>query len=362
VVCRAGATGLVLTYAITLTRCLSGSVRTSSQLAAQMSTVERVLHFAATPAEDDAFNDAGHPPPASDGRRGAARPWPDAGCIKWKGVVSSYARGDALALDNVWLTVEGGSCLGVCGRTGAGKSSLLLSLLRVLRCQGGMITIDGCDISCMPLRRLRSSLAVIPQDPVQIAGSVRQAVDPSGHYSDTQVLDMLRRVGLTDDDEDHDGGSNRGAQGGAGRAGRAPPVRLETELKEGGVNLSTGQRQLLCLARALLAHKKIVALDESTAHIDEATARKLRRIVLEMRGEQTVLIIAHRLHDIAISDRVAVMEQGRLAQHGAPLDLLHDAQGAFCKLVDELDAKSAAEIRALALEAAHLPQLAPSSV
>lgn len=315
-----------------------------------MSTVERVLHFAATPAEQDAFKHVSHPPPAPDGRGrpGASAPWPSAGRIQWKGVVSSYGARH-LALDTVSLTVEAGSCLGVCGRTGAGKSSLLLSLLRVLRCQAGTICIDGIDISRMSLRRLRSSLAVIPQDPVQIASCVRHAVDPSGEFSDADVLAMMRRVGLTDH-QDSDGGGR----------GMTSPLRLETELKEGGVNLSTGQRQLLCLARALLAHKKIVALDESTAHIDQGTALKLRRILLEMRGQQTVLIIAHRMQDIAISDRVAVMEEGRLAEHGAPLDLLSNSAGAFCKLVDELDAKSAAEIRALAREAAQLPQLAPS--
>jgi ATP-binding cassette subfamily C (CFTR/MRP) protein 4 len=114
-----------------------------------------------------------------------------------------------------------------------------------------------------------------------------------------------------------------------------------------------GQRQLLCLSRALITKKKILVLDESTAHIDAATAAKLRRVMLKMRGKQTVMIIAHRLDDIAICDEVVVMDKGRIQEHGRPLDLLQDSNGAFSSLVNELDADSISKIRALALEASH---------
>ena len=141
---------------------------------------------------------------------------------------------------------------------------MLLSLLRVLRCRGGIIAIDGCDIARVPLRRLRSSLAVIPQDPVQVASNVREAIDPFGEYSDTQVLAIMREVGLTHTQDDERGEPQPHREDGAGaqacsHVAAGNTLHLQTDLKEGGANLSVGQRQLLCLARALLAQVRCEA-------------------------------------------------------------------------------------------------------
>ena len=188
----AGGAGLLITYAITVTRTLSGSVRTMTQLNVNMATVERVIAFAQTPPEHDhadATQAAAAAAPAGkkkqrgrDVELGAM--WPRSGRIMWSGVECRYEKGgEKAALWDVSLAVEHGVCLGVCGRTGAGKSSLLMSLLRVLKCARGRIEVDGRDVSRVALRSLRSSIAVIPQDPVQVprAAAVREAVDPQSY-------------------------------------------------------------------------------------------------------------------------------------------------------------------------------------
>ena len=320
----AGGAGLLLTLAIAVTRSLSGSVRTVTQLEMQFSTVQRVLAFARTQPEAD--------PHAEDGGAGGGE-WPRLGRIRFRGVTCRYEGGGGeAALDGVNMQVEHGMCVGVCGRTGSGKSSLLLALGRVLRCESGSIEIDGCDIANLPLRRLRSGIAVIPQDPVQVAATVREAVDPLCVHPDAAILDMLHRVGL-----------------GHGRA------FLKTPLLEGGANLSVGQRQLLCVARALLSRKTILAFDETWAHLDPAAAHTLRRILRLLRGRQTVLVVAHRLQDVAVCDHVMVMSEGRVAEQGKPHDLITDPDGAFSRLVKELDEDGRAAVMALAQETAEAP-------
>ena len=338
-----GQAGLFLTYAITITRTIAVSIRSTTQMEMQFSAVERIKEFTEIEVEAD------------DGGEEPGEWWPNKGAIEWDQVWCRYLDGQPEVLKGVSVQAEAGTCIGICGRTGAGKSSMLMALLRVLRCSGGQVRIDGVDVSRMSLRRLRSSVGIIPQDPVQIAANIREALDPRRERGDAELEEVLSKVGLIRGTEsEHYGGGSSGGSGSGGDGVDCDDegISLELELKEGGGNLSVGQRQLLCLARALLDDKRILLLDEATAHVDDQTADRLRECVLALRGGRTVVVIAHRLEDVAVCDQVIVMDGGVVAQKGAPLDLLADSGGKFAALAAELGKGVLERIRAVA-EAAH---------
>eukprot|EP00293_Proteomonas_sulcata_P010132 CAMPEP_0184313786 /NCGR_PEP_ID=MMETSP1049-20130417/67604_1 /TAXON_ID=77928 /ORGANISM="Proteomonas sulcata, Strain CCMP704" /LENGTH=359 /DNA_ID=CAMNT_0026631287 /DNA_START=20 /DNA_END=1099 /DNA_ORIENTATION=- len=308
----AGGAGLLLTYAVTVTRTLAGSVRTTSQMEVQFNAAERVLQFSEIPPEEDT---------CSTKPTEVHSLWPSRGEIQWRGVSCRYHHGQELVLDSIDISVPGGTSLGICGRTGSGKSSLMMTLLRVLSCESGSIKVDSVDISGVPIGMLRRSMAVIPQEPVHIARTVREAIDPQGTCSETFLLEKLKLVGLVGQESERS--SNEG------------DVHLDLELKEGGKNISVGQRQLLCLCRALVAEKRVLLLDEATAHVDEVTASRLRLAVQALRGKHTLVVIAHRLEDVAVCDIVVVLDNGRVSQSGSPQELM-ESDGQFSVMVRQL--------------------------
>lgn len=214
------------------------------------------------------------------------------------------------------------------GRTGAGKSSLTLALFRFLEAQSGTIHIDGLDISQIKLHDLRSRLAIIPQDPVLFSGTVRSNLDPFDKHTDAELRDSLERVHLI------------GATGNATTTTSSNPSPesptntnanvfkdLTSPISEGGLNLSQGQRQLLCLARAIVARPRVMVLDEATSAVDMATDALIQRSIREEFTDATLIVIAHRLSTIADFDRILVLSDGQVAEFGTPRELWEHGEG-----------------------------------
>ena len=205
--------------------------------------------------------------------------------------------------------------VGVAGRTGSGKSSLAVALFRVCELAGGAIAIDGVDVSLVGLGELRARLGLIPQDATLFAASVRFNLDPFEEHADAAVWAALEHARLAP-------------------AVRALPAGLDERVAEGGENFSLGQRQLLCIARAILRAPRVLVLDEATASIDNETDELVQAAIRSEFSRCTVLTIAHRLHTIADSDRVLVLDAGEVREFAPPAELLADPNGAFRGMVD----------------------------
>lgn len=245
--------------------------------------------------------------------------WPEKGEIEVRGLNVSYSPDMPLVLKDLSFTVESHKRVGIVGRTGAGKSSLTLSLLRLIEPQGGCISIDGIDISTIKLQALRSNIAFIPQDPVLFSGTVRSNLDYFQQVPERKLRDALRRVKLSGEEEDDVPGF----------------FTLDSPISPGGVNMSQGQRQLLCLARTLITNASIVILDEATSAIDDDTDSWIQETITNGFGG-TVVVVAHRLKTIATFDNIIVMDDGKIAEIGSPATLLSN-KGLFFELVQNSD-------------------------
>ncbi|KAJ3277412.1 Multidrug resistance-associated protein 4, partial [Borealophlyctis nickersoniae] len=225
------------------------------------------------------------------------------------------------------FVVEGGEKVGVVGRTGAGKSSIISALLRLVEPTSGTILIDGVDVCKIGLHDLRSRIAIIPQDPVLFSGTVRSNLDPFGQYTDQDLWDVLDRSNLKS-------------------AVAASPGGLDSTVAENGENWSTGQRQLLCLARAMLRRAKVIILDEATASVDLATDEFIQTAIRRDFASATILTIAHRLNTIADYDRVLVLDHGKVKEYDSPAALLANPGSVFAGMVAETGPANAAAIAA----------------
>ena len=220
-----------------------------------------------------------------------------------------------VCLDGLSFTVGAGERIGVVGRTGSGKSSLVQALLRLLEAENGLISIDGVDISSIGLHRLRTSIAVIPQSPVLFSGSIRDNLDPFTKYQVDAIWDALKSVQMIDVIE-------------------ALPLKLDAAVRQDGSNFSVGQRQLLCLARAVLLRSNIVILDEASANVDSKTDLLLQKTLRERFSQATIISIAHRLDTIIDYDKVLVLSDGKIIEFGSPSYLLSKKGGHFLSLVN----------------------------
>ncbi|KAH9120699.1 hypothetical protein AeMF1_007245, partial [Aphanomyces euteiches] len=237
--------------------------------------------------------------------------WPEKGLIEFQNYSMRYREHLDLVLNDITFTVNGGEKIGICGRTGSGKSSLMSALFRMVPSATGSIKLDGVDISSISVSTLRSRLTIIPQDPVLFSGSLRFNLDPSNVCSDDELWTALKQVHLADF-----------------------VGSLEFEVSEKGGNVSVGQRQLLCIARALLRKSKVVVLDEATANIDLETDRLIQQMIKEGFHGVTRLIIAHRLETILDSDRILVLDAGQVKEFDAPATLLANRESAFAQLAE----------------------------
>ncbi|XP_062428026.1 ATP-binding cassette sub-family C member 10 isoform X4 [Rhea pennata] len=282
-----GLVGLALSYALSVTNLLSGLISSFTVTETMMVSVERTEEYTTDiPIEPQ------------DKLVQVATDWPSQGCVEFQEVILTYRAGLPNALDGVSFTIYPGEKVGIVGRTGSGKSTLFLALFRMLELKAGRILLDGVDSRLVGLKDLRSRLAIIPQDPFLFSGSVRENLDPQGQRTDSELYQVLEQCHLRDVITQMGG--------------------LDSELGERGRSLSVGQRQLVCLARALLTQAKVLCIDEATASVDQKTDQVLQQTIRHRFADKTVLTIAHRLNTILDSDRVLVMQAGRVAELDSP--------------------------------------------
>ncbi|GAA5821197.1 hypothetical protein JCM3770_005247 [Rhodotorula araucariae] len=303
---NAGLAGLMLSYALSTTQSLNWIVRSATEVETNIVSVERVQEYIHLEPEAP-LEVPEHKPPEE---------WPQRGAIRFEHVKARYRENLDLVLRDVDFEIKPGEKVGVCGRTGAGKSSLTMVLYRIIEPEGGVVSIDGVDVGKIGLHDLRSRLSIIPQDSQMFAGTLRQNLDPSGKATDAQMWAALEQCRLKEHVERMEG-------------------KLDAQIDEGGTNFSAGQRQLICLGRALLRRSKILVLDEATAAVDVESDRDIQTVIRREFASCTIFVIAHRLNTIMDCDKILVMSAGRVAEFGSPAVLLAQPDGIFRALAVE---------------------------
>ncbi|XP_065387414.1 ATP-binding cassette sub-family C member 3 isoform X1 [Macaca fascicularis] len=294
-----GLVGLSVSYSLQVTFALNWMIRMMSDLESNIVAVERVKEYSKTETEAPWVVEGSRPP----------KGWPPRGEVEFRNYSVRYRPGLDLVLRDLSLQVHGGEKVGIVGRTGAGKSSMTLCLFRILEAAKGEILIDGLNVADIGLHDLRSQLTIIPQDPILFSGTLRMNLDPFGRYSEEDIWQALELSHL------HTFVSSQ-------------PAGLDFQCSEGGENLSVGQRQLVCLARALLRKSRILVLDEATAAIDLETDNLIQATIRTQFDTCTVLTIAHRLNTIMDYTRVLVLDKGVVAEFDSPANLIA-ARGIF---------------------------------
>ena len=293
--------GLIISYALSVTSILTWLVRTTGDVETNIVHVERIKEYSDIPSEASWESLPKEKPPQL---------WPEEGKIVFNEYGMRYREGLDLVLKSISCDVNAGEKVGIVGRTGAGKSSLTMALFRLVEAASGNIKIDGKDTAKMGLHDLRTKVTIIPQDPVLFSGTLRMNLDPFNIYTDEQVWLALKLSHL------HSFVSSL-------------ELGLLHNISEGGDNLSVGQRQLVCLARALLKKTKILVLDEATAAVDLETDDLIQATIRTEFKQSTVLTIAHRLNTIMDYDRVMVLDQGSIAEFDTVDMLMKDKDGIF---------------------------------
>ncbi|RHY89679.1 hypothetical protein DYB31_016065 [Aphanomyces astaci] len=301
----AGLAGVSLSYAFNVTQNLSWIVRMSSMVQTQMVSVERI--YAYTTMEVEAEMKA---EPIKQLELENAK-WPSQGKLTFKDVDLRYRAGLPRVLRKLTFTINANEKIGIVGRTGAGKSSLVVALMRLVELDGGQITMDDVDISTIGLHDLRDKVSIIPQDPVLFSGTIRSNLDPFDRYGDDAIWTAIKRANL-----------------------HQAVTALDDKVDERGQNFSVGERQLICIARALLKKSQVILMDEATASIDANTDRLIQESIRDSFKDCTCLTIAHRINTILDSDRILVMDKGSAAEFDTPNQLLKNPNGIFTNLVE----------------------------
>ncbi|XP_075805253.1 ATP-binding cassette sub-family C member 4 isoform X1 [Microtus pennsylvanicus] len=309
----AGQVGLALSYAITLTGMFQWSVRQSAEVENMMISVERVIEYTNLEKEA-AWEYQKRPPPG----------WPHEGVIVFDNMSYTYSLDGPLVLKHLTALIKSREKVGIVGRTGAGKSSLISALFRLSEPEG-KIWIDKILTTEIGLHDLRKKMSIIPQEPVLFTGTMRKNLDPFNEHTDEELWNALEEVQLKEAIEDL-------------------PGKMDTELAESGSNFSVGQRQLVCLARAILKKNRILIIDEATANVDPRTDELIQQKIREKFAQCTVLTIAHRLNTIIDSDKIMVLDSGRLKEYDEPYVLLQNPESLFYKMVQQLGKGEAAAL------------------
>ena len=302
--------GLVLSYILSIVQMIQFTVRQLAEVENAMVSTER-LHYYGTELDEE--------PPLH--LKDVPDTWPRKGEIVFDEVQMRYREGLPLVLQGLNMTVAGGERIGIVGRTGAGKSSIMSTLFRLVELSGGSITIDGINIAQVGLKDLRTRLAIIPQDPTLFRGTIRSNLDPFNEHTDLELWSALRQSDLIPANENIDDKTH----------GR---IHLDGIVEEEGLNFSLGQRQLMALARALVRGSQIIVCDEATSSVDMETDQKIQRTIQAGFRGKTLLCIAHRLKTIIGYDRICVMDQGRIAELDAPLRLWEEEGSIFRGMCD----------------------------
>uniref|UniRef100_T1JTT3 Uncharacterized protein n=1 Tax=Tetranychus urticae TaxID=32264 RepID=T1JTT3_TETUR len=319
----AGDAGMALSNAFGLMRLMQYFIRQSTEFESQMTSVERIVEYTTLPLEAELETEK-KPPPE----------WPTKGLIKFDHLTLQYPTAPKPTLENITITIQSGEKIGVVGRTGAGKSSLLSCLFRIVEFDGSL-EIDGINIQEIGLHDLRRKVSIIPQEPILFAGTVRTNLDPFTEHKDAELWEALDDVQLKETVlELHD--------------------HLDHEILEGGSNFSVGQRQLICLARALLRNNKVLVIDEATANVDHKTDSLIQNTIRTKFSHCTVLTIAHRLNTIIDSSRV--LDAGKVEEFDVPYNLLQRKSSLFSKLVAQTGKTMSARLYKMAADAARESQ------
>ncbi|XP_024018043.1 putative ABC transporter C family member 15 [Morus notabilis] len=298
--------GLAVTYGINLNVLQASVIWNICNAENKMISVERIIQYSKIPSEAPLLLEDSRPP----------NNWPEVGEICFNNLHIRYAEHLPSVLKNISCTFPGKKKIGVVGRTGSGKSTLIQAIFRIVEPREGSIIIDGVDICKIGLHDLRSRLSIIPQDPTMFEGTVRGNLDPLEQYSDSKAWEALEKCQLAS-------------------LVRAQEKKLDATVVENGENWSVGQRQLFCLGRALLKKSSILILDEATASVDSATDGVIQKIISDEFRDRTVVTIAHRIHTVVNSDLVLVLSDGRIAEYDTPARLLERENSFFSKLVKE---------------------------
>ncbi|KAM6388822.1 ATP-binding cassette sub-family C member 5 isoform 5-T6 [Pluvialis apricaria] len=293
--------GLAISYAVQLTGLFQFTVRLASETEARFTSVERIDHYIKTLSLEAPARIKNKSPPLD---------WPQEGEVVFENAEMRYRENLPLVLKKVSFTIKPKEKIGIVGRTGSGKSSLGMALFRLVELSGGCIKIDGVKINDIGLADLRSKLSIIPQEPVLFSGTVRSNLDPFNQYSEEQIWDALERTHMKE-------------------CVAQLPMKLDSEVMENGENFSVGERQLLCIARALLRRCKILILDEATAAMDTETDLLIQETIREAFADCTMLTIAHRLHTVLGCDRIMVLTQGQVVEFDTPSALLANENSRF---------------------------------
>lgn len=310
-----GNVGLAITQIIGLIGMTQWGIRQTSELENQMVSVERVLEYAELPSEEK----SGHKVKTK-----APNNWPSKAEIEFVNLSLFYNEDPKPAIKELSFSIKSQEKIGIVGRTGSGKSSIIQSLFRMQRIEG-QIKIDEIDTQSLTLAELRKNISIIPQDPILFSGSLRSNLDPFEEHKDDAIWNVLSQVELKETVSALTGG-------------------LEAKISDGGSNFSLGQRQLICLGRALLRKNKILVLDEATASVDYETDSLIQKTITSEFADCTVLTIAHRLHTVINADRILVMDSGKCVEFDHPYNLLKDENGYLTNLVNESSSSRLTEI------------------
>ncbi|ORY47490.1 P-loop containing nucleoside triphosphate hydrolase protein [Rhizoclosmatium globosum] len=311
--------GLALSYVLQVTQLLSLCIRQFTDAEVQLVSIERMNYYAShIETEPPGTIDSTLPP----------QNWPSEGKIEFDNLSMRYQPHLPLVLTNITLNINKHEKVGVVGRTGSGKSSLMLSLFRILEADVGSIKIDGIDISTLGVKDLRSRLSIIPQDPILFSGTVRSNLDPFNEHQDHDIWTALESSGMKLAITAMEGGLN------------APVDSL-------GENLSVGQRQLLCLSRAILRSPKLLVLDECTANVDLETDHLIQQALRSTMSQTTILTIAHRLNTVMDYDKILVLDAGKVVEYDTPRALLEREGGVFAGMVMETGPTNSKALRGM---------------
>ncbi|PKI53391.1 hypothetical protein CRG98_026231 [Punica granatum] len=303
--------GLAVTYGLNLNARLSRWILSFCKLENKIISIERIYQYCHIPSEAPAVIEKSCPPSS----------WPESGTVELRDLKVRYKENLPMVLHGVNCVFPGGKKIGIVGRTGSGKSTLIQALFRLIEPASGRIIVDNIDISTIGIHDLRGRLSIIPQDPTLFEGTIRGNLDPLEEHSDSHIWEALDKCQL-------------------GEIVREKELKLDTPVLENGDNWSVGQRQLVSLGRALLKQARILVLDEATASVDTATDNLIQRIIRTEFKDCTVCTIAHRIPTVIDSDLVLVLSDGRVAEFDTPSRLLEDRSSMFLKLVTEYSSRS----------------------
>lgn len=295
--------GLALTYSMSITQILNFLIRTTAELEVNLVAIERITEYSVLK-------------PEAEWRKEAKEGWMNKGHVKFNDYALRYREGLPLVLNKLDCEIGGGEKIGIVGRTGAGKSSLTVGLFRLVEAAKGSIDIDKTDTSKLGLHNLRENLTIIPQEPVLFSGTLRENLDPFEESTDDAIWRAIEHSHL------------KVAVSGFDK-------KLEHPINENGSNLSVGERQLVCLGRALLRKSKVLVLDEATSAVDNNTDGLIQQTIRQEFTEQTILTIAHRLNTIIDYDRVMVLDQGEIVEFDTPQNLFNNESGVFKSMCEE---------------------------